>query len=595
MDAFRYLLSTFRPHRRRLILAVLTWFGTMLVDLGSPLVIAVLIDKIIGQGRYDWLVPLMIGFGVLPFAGAVLNLGRQYLMTLVGQRLVFDIRLDLYNCVQRLSCRYHQHTTTGLLMERLRGDVQQLQSLLTTETPAILVQTLTGLIMIVIMFTFSVPLTLMVLTAIGLYLVNYKWFVRRIRAVQRRYRRKMDQLSGIALERLSGKIIVTACGTQRHEARRFLKRNFLAERLFHRFRMLNLAYGTTSSAIAWLTYLAVTVIGTLMAVYEMLTYGAVTAMAAFTLRLVAPAVKLAELSNTVQQARVALSRIFQLMHAERDVIDSGGQRPAHLHGCVIFQNVTFSYEPNTPVIRQMTLRAEPGQTIALVGRTGCGKSTLASLLYRYYDVQSGAILVDGRDVRDLDPRWYRRRLALVPQDPLIFDTTIAENIAYARPDTSRSRIEKAARSAELGRLIESLPQGLDTCVGQGNLKLSVGEKQRLCIARAILADPAILILDEATSSLDATSETLIQRALKNLMKHRTCFVIAHRLSTIIDADLIVVIDHGQIIEKGRHKELIQSRHSFYRQLVLTQIQHRSVRTKTTPKDFATLPTVDTAP
>jgi ATP-binding cassette subfamily B protein len=216
----------------------------------------------------------------------------------------------------------------------------------------------------------------------------------------------------------------------------------------------------------------------------------------------------------------------------------------------------------------------PRQTVALVGQTGCGKTTITNLLYRYFDPQTGRLEIDGHDVRDLAPRWYRRQLALVPQDPVVFDTTIAENIAYGRPHVDRARIEKAARLAELKSLVDRLPNGLDSRLGEDGVRLSLGEKQRVCIARAVLMDPAILILDEATSSLDSQSEVLIQKALKRIMAKRTCFVIAHRLSTIVEADLIVVIDKGRVLESGTHDQLCSNPHGRYRRLLEVQLSNR---------------------
>jgi ABC-type multidrug transport system fused ATPase/permease subunit len=287
-------------------------------------------------------------------------------------------------------------------------------------------------------------------------------------------------------------------------------------------------------------------------------------------RLLQPAIQLAELSNQIQQAKVSMDRIFELMLAEPDAIGRPGKRLPRLSGEVAFQNVCFQYEPGKPVLKHLNLYVQPGQTVALVGHTGCGKSTIGNLLYRYYEPQAGHLEIDGHDISTLDTRWYRRHLALVPQDPIVFDTTIYHNIAYGRAEATRQEIEQAARAAELGPLLDNLPQGLDTPLGEYGITLSVGERQRMCLARAILADPAILILDEATSSLDTQSETAIQLAMKRLMTNRTCFVIAHRLSTIVNADQIVVMDAGRIMEMGTHHQLMARTDSYYRHLFLTQ-------------------------
>jgi ABC-type multidrug transport system fused ATPase/permease subunit len=315
----------------------------------------------------------------------------------------------------------------------------------------------------------------------------------------------------------------------------------------------------------------VLLLGVRFAIMGELTYGLLTAFLAYTMRLLSPALKLADLSAQIQQAKVSLDRIFELMRAEPDSIYRTGLRMPQLRGEVAFENVCFFYERGNVVLHHVNMHVKPGMTVALVGETGCGKTTIAKLLYRYYEPQAGHLTIDGHDISTLDTRWYRHHLALVPQDPIVFDTTIAANIAYGRPSAPRDQIERAARLAELGDLIDRLDQGLDTPLGDYGEKLSVGEKQRMCIARAILADPVILILDEATSSLDSHSESLIQLALRRVMANRTSFVIAHRLSTIVNADMIVVMDHGRIIEMGNHSQLMHRKSGRYRQLYVKQM------------------------
>ena len=570
MTHWSYILKAIRPHRKRLALALAATLGIMLVDLGSPLVVAFLIDTVVSQGRYDLLAPLMVAFAALPFAAAGCHFLSNYSIALLSQRLLLDIRLDLYRRVQRLSCRFLQDTPTGKVMERLRGDVRQLQMLLSNQTPQLAVQVVTGLIMIAIMLTLSVRLTMLVLASITLYVANYKWFVRRIRAVRRRQRSKMDRIAALAQERLAGTVMVKTFGGERRESRAFGRQNFTAERVLHRYRLLCMWYGLVSGLITWGTYVLVILYGAVLAIHGQITYGAVTAMTAFAFRLLYPASMLAQLSNQIQQAKISLDRIFQLMEAEPDAIGQKGLVLPKLRGDISFEGVCFQYEPDKPVLRDFSLHVKEGQTVAFVGQTGCGKSTIINLLYRYYDIDSGRLRVDGCDIQSLDTRWYRHQLALVPQEPVVFDTTIAENIAYGRRGATPQQIAHAADMAELGKLIEDLPRGQDTLLGERGATLSVGEKQRLCIARAILADPAILIFDEATSSLDTHSEAMIQLAMRRVMAHRTCLVVAHRLSTIIHADLIVVLDAGRVVEIGSHAKLMAIPGGRYRHLFLTQ-------------------------
>ncbi len=570
MADFVYILKLLRAHRGRIVFAGVALLLITALGLIPPMVIARLIDHVIGKGRYDELAMLMLVLLAMPVCDAIFRTMANYSVTLVSQRVMLDLRFVLYRKVQKLSCRYMQNTTTGKLMERLRGDVAQLQSLLTHQVLGLTVQVLCALFAMVVMLTISFRLTGIVFASIVLFVANYKWFVRRIRAVQRRHRRKMDVLSGLAQERLAGTIVVKAFGAERRESREFGRHNFLAERCFHRFRMYNVGYALTSSSIAWLTYLAVMLTGTWMALHGKLTYGAVTVVGAYTWRLIHPAVQLSELSNQIEQGKVALSRIFELLRAEDDAVVRTGVRLTRIAGRVEFENVHFAYEPDKPVLRGVNLAVEPGMTVAFVGPTGCGKSTMINLLYRYYQPHSGRLLIDGQDLQTLDTRAYRSHLALVPQDPIVFDTTIGENIAYGRRGAARRDIEQVVRLAELDDLVSRLPLGIDTRLGEYGITLSVGEKQRLCIARAILADPAILLLDEATSSLDPMSEALIQIALKRLMHNRTSFVIAHRLNTIVHADLIVAMRDGHVFEAGAHAQLMQNPNGYYRNLYLTQ-------------------------
>ena len=570
MTYLSFVSHLLRPHRKRLVIGLIAMFGIMLVDLGSPLVLAVLIDKVVGENRYDLLPPLMIVFLLLPFGAAIFHFVSGQSITIVGQRIILDIRLKLYHRIQKLHCRFLHNTTTGKIMERLRGDVHQLQMLLTGQVPQLLIQVVTGIIMIAVMLVMSFKLTLVVIFGLCLYMVNYKWLVPRIRKVQRRFRRKMDSLSGMAQERLGGEILVKSFDRERQEAREFVRHNFTTERVFHRFSQFGIRYSILSSLITWSTYVPVMILGTLLVIRGEITYGVVVAFLAFAHRLLLPAAMLAEMSNQLQQGRVSLDRIFELMQAEPDVIEQPGTKLDNLKGEISFQNVHFHYDAEKPVLKGLNLDIKPGATVALVGETGCGKSTIINLLYRYYDITGGTLTIDGQDIRTFDTRWYRRHLAMVPQEPIILDTTIAENIAYGNPNASIPQIVKAARDAELEEVISRLDDGLDTVLGEYGAKLSVGEKQRLCIARAILSDPVILILDEATSSLDSHSEAMIQMAMRRVMAGRTSIIVAHRLSTIINADLIVVLEAGRILDMGNHAQLMSRPNGKYRHLYLTQ-------------------------
>ncbi len=574
MRSVDFLFTTLKHHRKRIALAVTMMLGVTLLGLMPPLILATVLDHVIGQQQYHWLAPLMILSLCLPWFNGIMGAIANYLITLVSQRLVFDLRLALYRSVQYMSIRQLQNTPTGTLLERLRGDVQQVQVLLSPAAINLMTQLVAALIAIGIMLAISVKLTAVVILGISLYVLNYQLLVKRIRRVQKRYRSKMDRLSARAQERLSGMIVVQAYNQQRYELRTFARRNFLTERIYHRFRTLHLIYNLTASVISWFSHGAVLLGGIWLVIHNEITYGQVLAVVAYAWGLLGPAVQLSELSNQFQQTQIALARINELMQSEADFThpsNTQGQRLTPLVGHVTFENLQFHYEPDEPVIQNLNLSVKAGQTVAFVGQTGCGKSTMINLLYRYYDPQHGRVTIDGKDLRKLNTQWYRSQLAMVPQDPLLFDTTLAQNIAYGRPHASEQEILHAAQMAELGQVIAQLPQGIHTLLGEEGAKLSVGERQRLCIARAILKNPRILILDEATSSLDPQSETLIQIALDRVMTDRTTFIIAHRLSTIVCADLIVVLDQGKILEQGTHAHLMGQPDGHYRCLFETQM------------------------
>jgi ATP-binding cassette subfamily B protein len=302
-----------------------------------------------------------------------------------------------------------------------------------------------------------------------------------------------------------------------------------------------------------------------------MTLGSVIAFTSYCVYLLGPAVRFSQVTDQIERAMISVNRIGELLNEPIDPPD-----PADVvyvdkfKGHVELKNLTFGYDEENMVLKNINLDVAPGKTVALVGHTGCGKTTIISLLLRFYRVKPGQLLIDGVDINRFAHTCLRNNIAMVPQEPILFEGTVKENIAYGMPDATMERITAAAKAAEIHKMITELPDGYDTFLGEEGMKLSVGQKQRIVIARAILADPAILVLDEATSSLDTESERLLQKALSIIMANRTCFVVAHRLSTIVGADMIVVLSKGEILEVGRHEELLEIENGHYRQLYFTQ-------------------------
>jgi len=331
--------------------------------------------------------------------------------------------------------------------------------------------------------------------------------------------------------------------------------------------MSSIGLGTSCSIISGFGVTIITCLAAYMVLKGRISFGDLVAFNAYVLMAISPVVRLATIAGQMTQISVSALRVFEVMD-EIPAVQSVQGAPSIQRGmgAVEFRDVTFSYTPDRPLYQRLNLKIDPGTTVALVGATGCGKTTLTSLLMRHWDIQSGAIMINGIDIRTIDLKSLRRLFGVVLQSPVIFEGTLAENISYSEPGASRARIEEAARAAEIHELAMSLPHGLDTMLGSKGVKLSVGEKQRVSIARAILKNPVILIMDEATSSLDSESEMLIQKALSRVLTGRTSIVVAHRLSTIVTADKIVVMDSGRIIETGTHRELMAMHEGIYRKL-----------------------------
>jgi ABC-type bacteriocin/lantibiotic exporter with double-glycine peptidase domain len=366
--------------------------------------LAFVVDVVLGEGRYELLAPLMMLSLLIPLLDGVLGALEGYTLALLGDRITLDIRMALYRHVQRLSCRVLHTTPTGKIMERLRGDVGQIRNVLGGQLLGVIMQLLSAPVALVIMLLLSVKLTVMILLAIGLYVPMYKWFVRRMLRLQRLHRSKMDGLSSQVLERLGAAIVVKACGNERMEVRSFTFRSFLTERVCYHLGLLNASFWWSSSFVVQGARLAVLLVGSYLVVRGDLTYGAVMAVGAYTGRLLAPVTQSAQFLKQVQQAKISLRRISELMEGEPDAVDLAGARPESVQGDVVLENVCFHYEPGKPVLEDVSLHARPGQTIALIGHTGAGKSTIANLLYRFHEPQKGRISVDGHDIRALNTR-----------------------------------------------------------------------------------------------------------------------------------------------------------------------------------------------
>jgi ATP-binding cassette, subfamily B, bacterial MsbA len=529
---------------------------------------------------FDDVLPNRERLGLVAGALVVLYLGKglgayfsAYLMTDVGQRVVMDIRNKLFDHLLGQSASFFARRTTGQLMSRLGNDVSQVQLAVSQTVGDVSRESLALVGYAALLFYYDARLALVCVTGAPLVIYPLVRLGQRVRRVTRRSQEEAEQLSHVTAEAFSGHRIVKAFGTERHEGAKFAQ---ATERLYR----TNMKITSTVSVLPPLMELlggvgmaAALWYGSREIAMNRLTPGEFTAFIAALLLMYGPIKKLSHVNASLQQAVAASQRIFELLDTDTEVRDRPGAQPLPpLRDSLEFRNVGFAYEDGADrfILRAVSFKAEAGQVVAVVGLSGAGKTTLANLIPRFYDVTEGAILVDGIDIRDVTVRSLRAQIGLVTQETVLFDDTIGRNIAYGVPAATADQIAAAARAAHAHEFIATLPGGYETRIGERGQRLSGGQRQRLAIARALLKNAPILILDEATSSLDAESERLVQDALSNLMRGRTSIVIAHRLSTIRRADMIVVLERGRVVEVGRHEDLLLRPGGVYAKLYALQ-------------------------
>lgn len=567
MGILKRVWKFIRPFRGRLMMAICLTGGMTLLGMLPPILMKHVIDDVVGMGQWDDAVAVCLAFlsvNVLAAAGTYWN---YLIIYLVGQRLVFDIRLALFRHIQELSLRFYDQMGTGKIMARIMGDVSRIQNMVTWNTISIVNDLISFVFGLVMIFYFSWQLSLITLALLPLYVVNYMWFVKRIRRKNVKVWKKMDRVANALQERLKGTRLVRAFTNEDREAAAFADGTRSVLNTAIETTTLSASFSGTSGLLSGLGQTVIYCLGCYYVIVGQMTYGEVAAFSAFVFRVLSPAVRFTEVSNLLEQTSISVERIFEVLDAEPEIVErSNAQALTKVQGHVHFRNVHFSYVPGEPVLQGVDLEVPAGSTVALVGHTGCGKTTLTSLLMRFYDVTEGAIEVDGVDIRNVTLRSLRWNIGAVLQESILFHSSIYENLKYGDRQATPMQVIEAARAAEVNDFVLAQVDGYDTVVGEGGIVLSVGEKQRLAIARAILTQPGIMILDEATSSLDSRSEALIQKALTRVMQGRTSFIIAHRLATIVNADMIVVMDKGKIKEVGSHEELLQLPNGDYRQL-----------------------------
>ena len=520
----------------------------------------ILLDDVIGKGRRQLLVPIVLAAAAATLIQAITGYALSQVLGKAAQRSITEMRRAIQRHVGRLQIAFFDQTKTGVLLSRVMTDAEGIRNLVGTGLVELAGGFVTALLALGILFYFSVKLTLIALGVLSLFGLVLLYAFRTLRPLFRERSKINAEVSGRLTESFSGIRVVKAYRAERREALIFSRG---AHRLFR-----NVAKTMTGfSAVSAFSTLLLGVVGVAImwvGAHEIeahrMTIGSFVSFTLYLGMLVGPVIQIVSIGSQVTEAFAGLERIRELRNELAEDAEDAAREPLErLDGRVEFRDILFEYEKDVPVLRGISFTSSPGTVTALVGPSGAGKSTIIGLVAAFYRPTKGAILVDGRDLSKVRLSDYRAQIGVVFQDNFLFDGSVFENIAYSRPDAPREAVLRAGAIARCDEFAERLPEGYDTIVGERGVKLSGGQRQRVAIARAILADPRILILDEATSSLDSESEAYIQEGLAELMKGRTTFVIAHRLSTIRRADTILVVEDGRIVERGRHEELLARR------------------------------------
>ena len=554
---YKRLLSLARPEARRLALGMVFLIISASMTLIYPKVLEQMVDGVSsGGGRevVDHTVALLITlFAISGVAGGL----RAYLFNVSGERVVTRLRGDLFRALIHQEIAFFDAQRTGELTNRLASDTTVVQNAVTVNVSMALRFTIMSLGAIGILFWTSWKLTLMMLAIVPVVAIGLSIYGRSLRDLSKQVQDALANATAVAEETLSGVRTVRSFAQERAEVGRYSAAVETTFELARRRALLGAVFQGLMGFLGFGGIGAVLWYGGVLLVNGQMSAGELTSFLVYTMVMAASVGALASLWEDLMKAIGASERVFALLDRKPQV-SGGSGRPAEVKGHVALESVRFAYPTrlDAPVLTEVSLELRPGEVVALVGPSGGGKSTVAALLSRFYDPLGGRLTLDGVDFRELDPDWLREHVGVVSQEPVLFATSIEENIRYGRPSASHDEVVAAARAANAHEFIRAFPDGYDTTVGERGVRLSGGQKQRVAIARALLKDPRILVLDEATSALDAESEHLVQEALDRLMEGRTTLVIAHRLSTVKAADRVLVIDGGEVIEQGSHDELL---------------------------------------
>lgn len=558
------VLSLIKPYRIKQIETLIVMTCGIILSLLLPLVLRFFIDDVIGKKRVDLLLPVVLVTLGIFIAAAIFNFIATYLFNVIGQNIVRDLRKNLFWHITNLPIGFFSKEGTGRIMSRVLNDVSTIGLVLSTIMPDFLVQAGTLVAIVIIMLRFNWQLTLLALLSAPVYVILVRYFNQRLRSTSHDAMAKHAEVSSMLQECLTGIKEIKAYNRESIETEKFLRRltDFLKTRI--KLGILGSSSVQAAYVASSIGMLIVFLYGGKLALADRLTIGTLMAFWAYLGQVYTPINVLMRMNVQFQDAAAAIRRIDEILEIKPMVLERADAKPLpNPQGEIEFRNVTFFYNQDQPVITDLCFKIEKGEHIAIVGKSGSGKTTIANLLVRFFDPIQGSIYLDGIDLRDLRLSDLRKAVALVPQDTILFNASIEDNIRFGREEATRAEIIEAARIAGVLDFAETLPDGLKTIVGERGVSLSGGERQRIAIARAILRSPAILVLDEATSQLDSNAESRLRAAIETFFEKRTIVMIAHRLSTISSAERILVLDEGRIVEQGSHQSLMQKGGIYY--------------------------------
>jgi len=579
----RKLFSYLRPHWPYVLAIGIAMAASDALNLAQPWIIGFLLfGNVIALRNIAFLPTVIAMLGGAFFAKQILDFVDQYLTEILASKTVHGLRTQVYQHIQHLPIQFLDHSRSGELISRVMSDTNEIESVLTSDLSALGANF--GMVAgaSVLLFYASPRIALTVVPFIIGMVIVVNLFKRRIKRASRRIREAVGNLSARAYEVMSNLRIVKSFTMEEEEAKDFRNKSLAIVKSNIGLAKLSSVYGSAVDAVTTLALLTLIVVAVPDVLNGALTLGALVAFLGLLDKMFSPLIALSKSNFKFQKATAAGDRIFEITETKPEVLDvPGAYAPPEILGRIEFDGVSFKYERNQTVLDNFSLTINPGETIAIVGPSGAGKSTIVHLLLRFYEPDAGAIRIDGYPINALKLSYLRKNIGLVIQDPILFSGSVRDNIAYGKPGAGQEEIIQAAKAANAHEFILTLPQGYETEIGERGVTLSVGERQRVSIARALIKDPKILIMDEATSNVDSKSEALIQEAMGRMSGERTTIVIGHRLSTVMDADRIVVLEEGGIAEIGTHRGLLQ-RQGAYTQLYQNQLQ---AQTQVIPSQF----------